>query len=83
MTVGVDDVRRLLACQEPEGALVVLEGRIEVATPAELDLPEYRGALQVATRQQVVQRAGGDELSDRQVAEQAEELDAAVRKLGA
>lgn len=83
MTVGVDDVRRLLACQEPDGALVVIEGRVEVATPAELDSPEYYGALQIATRQQVVQRAGGDELSDRELAEQAEELDTAVRNLGA
>lgn len=81
--VRADDVRRLLACPEPNGALVVIKGRIEVATPAELDLPEYRGALQVATRREVVQRAGGDELSDRELAEQAEDLDTAVRNLGA
>lgn len=47
------------------------------------DLWEYRGALRVATRQDVVQRAGGEELSDRELAEQAEDLDTAVRNLGA
>jgi len=83
MMVRADDVRRLLASPEPNGALVVIKGRVEVATPAELDLPEYRGALQVATRQEMVQRAGGEELSDRELAEQAADLDTAVRNLGA
>ena len=83
MTVGVDDVRRLLASPEPGAALVVIEGRVDIATPSELDTDEYRGALQVATRQEVVRRAGGEELSDRELAEQAEELDTAVRNLGA
>lgn len=83
MTVGVDDVRRLLANHEPNAALVLIEGRVDVATPSELESPEYRGALQIATRQEVVQRAGGEELSDRELAEQAEDLDTAVRNLGA
>ncbi|MCV7381288.1 hypothetical protein BST11_12100 [Mycobacterium alsense] len=83
MTVGPDDVKRLLACQDDDAALVAIEGRVEVVTPAKLDSAEYRGALQVATRGEVVQRAGGEKLSDREIAEQAEDLDTAVRNLGA
>jgi hypothetical protein len=83
MTVTADDVQRLLACDQDDAALVALEGRIEVATPAQLDSADYRGALQIATRRDVVQRAGGERLSDRELAEQAEDLDTAVRNLGA
>jgi hypothetical protein len=82
MTVTADDVRNLLAC-DADAALVAIEGRIEVVTAAELESADYRGALQIATRQDVVQRAGGARLSDRELAEQAEDLDTAVRNLGA
>jgi hypothetical protein len=82
MTVQADDVRRLLAAQDAGAALVLLEGRVQVATPAELESPEYRGALQIATREDIVQRVGGAEVSDRQLSEQAEDLDTAVRNLG-
>lgn len=81
MTIGADDVRRLLASQE-DAALVVVEGRAAVVTPEELNSAEYRGALQIATRQELAQRIGRTELSDRELAEQAEDLDTAVRNLG-
>lgn len=83
MTVSTDDVRRLLTSGEDDAVLVALEGRIEVVTPAQLESDDYRGALQIATRQEVLDRAGGAELSDRELAEQAEDLDSAVRNLGA
>lgn len=60
-----EEVRRLLAAGEDDAALVAIEVRVEVATPAELDSPPYRGALQIATRQEVARRAGGEQLSDR------------------
>lgn len=82
MTIGAGDVRRLLASQEQDAALVVLEGRAAVVTPEELNSAEYRGALQITTRHEFVQRIGREELSDRELAEQAEELDTAVRNLG-
>jgi hypothetical protein len=82
MTVSADDVRRLLASRAPDAVLVLIEGRTEVVTSAELGSPEYRGALQLATRDEVVRRAGGMELSDRELSEQAEDLDTAVRNLG-
>jgi hypothetical protein len=82
MTVGADGVRRLLACEDQDAALVVLEGRIEVAASADLQTPNYRGALQITTRVELVQRVGGAGLSDRELAEQAEQLDTAVRNMG-
>ncbi len=83
MTVGAEDVRRLLASDEADAVLVLIEGRVEVAAPADLESPDYQGALQIATREDVVQRTGGAELSERELAEQAEDLDSAVRNLGA
>ncbi|MBX9639033.1 MAG: hypothetical protein K2X97_04685 [Mycobacteriaceae bacterium] len=82
MTVQIDDVRRLAAHQDPDAALVLIEGRVEVKTPAELDDPQCRGALRIVSRRQVLDRAGGSELSDRELAEQADALDMAVRNLG-
>jgi hypothetical protein len=82
MTIGADDVRRLLASRDADTALVVIEGRTAVVAPADLDSAEYRGALQVATRGELLQRVGHAELSDRELVEQAEELDTAVRNLG-
>ncbi|ORB74149.1 hypothetical protein [Mycobacterium scrofulaceum] len=83
MTVSADDVRRLLDSQDEQSVLVAIEGRIDVASPAELDTAAYRGALQLATRGEVLARAGGAQLSERELAEQAEELDTALRNLGA
>jgi hypothetical protein len=83
MTVRADDVRRLLACQEVDAVLVLIEGRIEVTTPAKLDSADYRGALEITTREELVQRTGGATLSEHEQAEQAEDLDTAVRNLGA
>jgi hypothetical protein len=82
VTIDAEDVRRLLASQDADAALVVVEGRAEIVAPTDLDSPEYRGALQVTTRQELVQRVGREDLSDRELAEQAEDLDTAVRNLG-
>jgi hypothetical protein len=83
MTVRVEDVRRLLDCPEQDAVLVLVEGRVEVVTPAQLDSADYRGALQIATRAEVLQRTGGATLSDNELAQQADELDTEVRNLGA
>lgn len=72
----------MLANPDANAALVVMEGRAAVVSPADLNSTEYRGAQQVATRQELVQRIGHAELSDRELTEQAEELDTAVRNLG-
>ncbi len=82
MTVSVDDVRRLLSADDPKALLVLLEGRTEVVSPDQLDSADYRGALRVAAAEEIIERTGGTDLSERELAEQAENLDAAVRNLG-
>jgi hypothetical protein len=82
VTIGAEDVRRLLSNPDANATLVLMEGRAAVVSPADLESTEYRGALQIATRQELVQRIGHAELSDRELTEQAEELDTAVRNLG-
>ena len=51
--------------------------------PAELESPPYHGALQVASRQEIVERTGGVNVSERELSEPAQNLNAAVRNLGA
>ena len=79
--ITADNVRRLLA-SETDAVLVLVEGRIDVIDPAALDTDEYRGALQVITRDELIEQAGGEELSDRELIEQAVALDMAVAELG-
>ncbi|BBX10747.1 hypothetical protein MAIC_55500 [Mycolicibacterium aichiense] len=76
-----DDVRRLLD-GDSDAVLVLIEGRTEVVGPDAVDTDDYRGALQVITRAELVEQAGGEELSDRELAEQAAALDTAVSELG-
>ncbi|WP_369802959.1 hypothetical protein [Mycobacterium sp. EPa45] len=76
-----DDVRRLLD-GDSDAVLVLVEGRIEVIDPAALDTDDYRGALQVITRAELVEQAGGEDLSDRELVEQAAALDTAITELG-
>jgi hypothetical protein len=82
MTVSADDVRRLLGADDPDVVLVVVEGRAEVVSSAELDADDYRGALEVISRAELTKRIGDGELSDHDAAEQAAILDAAVSELG-
>ena len=79
--ITADNVRRLLA-SEMDAVLVLVEGRIDVIDPATLDTDEYRGALQVITRDELIEQAGSEELSDRELLEQAVALDMAVAELG-
>lgn len=78
--ITAEDVRHLLAADQ-DAVLVVIEGRVDIVAPSSLDTDAYRGALQLITRADVV--AGrGEELSDREVAEQAAALDSALSELG-
>lgn len=79
--VTADDVRRLLAA-DADAVLVLVEGRVDVVTPAELDTEPYRGALQIITRGELVRGAGSEQLSERDLEEHAAELDSAVSELG-
>ena len=79
--IAADDVRRLLAADEKDAILVVLEGRAEVIGAGKLASDEYRGALEVVARDDLVQRLG-ESPSDREIDEQAAALDTAVSELG-
>lgn len=76
-----DDVRRLLD-GDSDSVLVLVEGRTEVVGPAALETEDHRGALQVITRAELVEQAGGEQLSDRELVEQAALLETAVAELG-
>jgi len=80
--ISADDVRRLLEHDDPEAVLVLIEGRIEVISPRQTDSPEYRGALQVISRDDLLQRIGAQDLSDRVIEEQAAILETTVAELG-
>jgi hypothetical protein len=82
MIVTADDVRRLLAADEPDATLVLIEGRVAVVNAVEMDSDAYRGALELVSRDELLSRIGRRELSERELEEQAESLDVAVRDLG-
>jgi hypothetical protein len=73
---------RLLGAGDTDAVLVLIEGRTEIIPAEELTSPAYRGALRVASRKEVIAPTGRADLSDREIAEQAESLDVAVRNVG-
>ena len=80
--ISADDVRHLLHDENADAVLVVIEGRATVIAQSETDSPQYRGALQVITRDDLLQRIGAADLSDRVFEEQAAILDTTVAELG-
>jgi hypothetical protein len=81
MTISIDDVRRLLQSDEPDSVLVLVEGRTEVIGAGRLASEQYRGALEVISRDDLVKRLG-DAPSEHDLAEQAALLDSAISELG-
>jgi hypothetical protein len=81
MTITSEDVRRLLE-SDADTVLVVIEGRTEVISAADVDDEPHRGALQVISRADLLARLGSEAPSDREVEEQAGALDMAVSELG-
>ncbi|WP_448388262.1 hypothetical protein [Mycolicibacterium sp. XJ1904] len=79
--ISTEDVRTLLQSEERNAILVVVEGRVEVINAGRLASADYRGALEVASRDDLVQRIG-EAPSDREIEEQAAQLDTAVSELG-
>jgi hypothetical protein len=81
MTIVTDDVRRLLQSDRPDSVLVLVEGRTEVIGASQLASEQYRGALEVVSRDDLVKRLG-DAPSEHDLAEQAALLDMAISELG-
>ena len=80
--ITADDLQRLLAAEQKNATMVLIEGRIDVIGSGQLASPDYRGALEVVSREDLVKRLG-ETPSDHDVAEQAGVLDAAISDLGA
>ncbi|MCV7136131.1 hypothetical protein H7J06_24465 [Mycobacterium hodleri] len=82
MTIDSDVTRRLVDADD-DAVLVLLEGRAQVIGAAQLDDDAHRGALQVISRTDFLQRVGkATNLSDDELATQAAILDAEVSELG-
>jgi hypothetical protein len=81
MTIAIDDVRRLLQSDRPDSVLVLVEGRTEVIGASQLASEQYRGALEVVSRDDLVKRLG-DAPSEHDLSEQAALLDMAISELG-
>jgi NADH dehydrogenase len=82
MTIDSDAVRRLVNADD-DAVLVLLEGRALVIGAGQLDDDAHRGALQVISRTEFLQRVGdATGLSDDEVGKQAAILDAEVSELG-
>ena len=82
MTVTSEHVRELLAAG-PDAVLVVIGGRAEVIWSPDGGGDDYRGALEVITRAELLERTGGEaDLDDSRLAAEAAALDTAVTELG-
>jgi hypothetical protein len=80
--ITAEDLQRLLAAEQKNATMVLIEGRIDVIGAGQLASPEYRGALEVISREDLANRIG-EAPSEHDVAEQAGVLDAAISDLGA
>jgi NADH dehydrogenase len=80
MTISAEDVRQLLAT-DGDAVLVLIEGRTEVVTAGKLGSEQYRGALEIISRDELLKRTGA-EPGDRELEEQAAALNTAVDELG-
>lgn len=80
MTISSQDLRRLLDGDEGS-ALVLVEGRVEVITADQKSDDAFRGALEVISRSELLDRIGSRSSEDRLEA-QAAALDTAVNELG-
>jgi hypothetical protein len=68
VTVHGEDLRRLLDSALPDPALVRLGGRVVVVPIDDLDTDQYRGALLVMSRDELLNRTGSADLSDAELA---------------
>ncbi|CRZ16825.1 hypothetical protein [Mycolicibacterium neworleansense] len=83
MTISADDLRRLLATDISDAVLVLVQGHTDVVSATQLESDDYRGALRVISRADLISRAHGAQMSEDQMAEEAAKLDSTVANLGA
>ncbi|OBG89477.1 hypothetical protein A5733_21805 [Mycobacterium sp. NS-7484] len=83
MTISADDVRRLLASDVADPVLVLIQGHTDVVPAGRLDTDDYRGALRVISKSDLIGQTDGAQLSEQQMAEEAAKLDSEISNLGA
>lgn len=81
MTIGAADLQRLLGT-DGDAVLVVIEGRTEVVTAGQSSAEQYRGALEIISRDELLKSTGGATPDERVLEEQAAALTTAVDELG-
>ena len=82
MTIDAEDLRRLLASDLPDAVLALTEGRLDVVLADDLDADDYRGALLVLSREELLARSGGLPVTDEQLERIASTVGSAVDNLG-
>ncbi|MEV6715159.1 hypothetical protein AB0M48_24350 [Lentzea sp. NPDC051208] len=82
MTIDEDDLRRLLDSGLPDATLVLVEGRTEVVSARDLDTDAFRGALQVTTREDLLARFDGPDVTEPELERIAATLGSTVDNLG-
>jgi predicted Zn-dependent protease with MMP-like domain len=81
-TVEARDVRRLLESNVREPTLVLLAGTPQVVSAADLETDDYRGAMVIATQQDLVDQFDGSDISEREVERVAANLNVEINTLG-
>ena len=82
MTVEASDLRALLASDLPDPNLVLVEGRVAVVKVDDLDTDEFRGAMLLLSRAELLSRGVDETSSDEELERQAAAVSTAVNELG-
>jgi hypothetical protein len=80
-TITSDHLSRLLDADSGSAIIGLIQGRVDVIEAGQLDSEDFRGALEVISRDELRARLGEDPSDDR-LTEQAEALTAIVHQLG-
>jgi len=82
MPVPVENLKLLLQSARPDATLVLVEGSYVVAGRDELGSAALRGALAVATKDELLERVGGWPVTERDLEEASATLSSAVDNRG-
>jgi hypothetical protein len=77
-TITSEHLRRLLDAETDGATLGLIEGRVDLV---EADSDDHRGAIEVISRDDLVERLG-DDPTEETLVEQAEALTAVVHQIG-
>ncbi|MFJ6674445.1 hypothetical protein ACIQMJ_25355 [Actinosynnema sp. NPDC091369] len=82
MTVKASDLRELLTSDLPDPNLVLIEGRLEVIQVDDLDTDDFRGAMLLLSRAELLARGVDEDSPDTELERQAATISTAVNELG-